>query len=84
MQIKADKSGLRCSASLVTALALGLLTGCASAPKEAAPVAAVCPEGVPSGVRCLRGQDSAGSHYLIAVPAQWTGVLVVHAHGGPV
>lgn len=62
------------------------LAGCAgtpSAPKEAAPLAAACPEGVPAGVRCLRGTDSAGSHYLIAVPQKWSGVLVVHAHGGP-
>lgn len=67
--------------SLATALLLG---GCAIAPKEAAPSASACPAGVPAGTRCLRGQDSAGSHYLIAMPAQWTGVLVVHAHGGPV
>lgn len=64
-------------------LGLGASAGFASAPKEAAPVASDCPDGVPAGVRCLRGRDSAGSHYLIAVPAKWTGVLVVHAHGGP-
>lgn len=69
--------------ALAAALGIGLLAGCASAPKEAAPVAAACPEGVPAGVRCLRGQDSAGAHYLIAMPAKWSGVLVVHAHGGP-
>jgi pimeloyl-ACP methyl ester carboxylesterase len=62
---------------------IGSLVGCALAPRQAAPVAAACPEGVPSGVRCLRGQDSAGAHYLIAMPAQWSGVLVAHAHGGP-
>jgi pimeloyl-ACP methyl ester carboxylesterase len=65
------------------ALAAAVLGGSASVPKEAAPVAQVCPEGVPLGVRCLRGQDSAGSHYLIAMPEKWSGVLVVHAHGGP-
>ena len=65
------------------ALMAAVLGGCVSAPKEAAPVAQACPEGVPQGVRCLRGQDSAGSHYLIAMPAKWSGVLVVHAHGGP-
>lgn len=70
-------------AALVAALGVGLLAGCASAPKEAAPLAAACPEGVPAGVRCLRGQDSAGAHYLIAMPEKWNGVLVVHAHGGP-
>ena len=72
--------------------ALGVLAGCASAPsqapavawpKEAAPSAAPCPEGVPAGARCLRGQDSATSHYLIVMPEKWRGVLVVHAHGGP-
>lgn len=63
-----------------------LLAGCASgpvAPPEAAPVAQACPAGVPEGARCLRGQDSAQAHYLIVMPAKWSGVLVVHAHGGP-
>ena len=62
------------------------LAGCASPPApppEAAPQAQACPEGVPAGARCLRGQDSARAHYLIVMPAQWSGVLVVHAHGGP-
>lgn len=62
------------------------LAGCASpppAPPEAPPQAQACPPGVPDGARCLRGQDSASSHYLIVMPAQWSGVLVVHAHGGP-
>ena len=59
------------------------LAGCASTPKEAPPAKVACPAGVPAGTQCLRGQDSAGSHYLVAMPAQWSGVLVVHAHGGP-
>lgn len=62
------------------------LAGCASAPSappEAAPQAQACPPGVPDGARCLRGQDSASAHYLVVMPAQWSGVLVVHAHGGP-
>jgi pimeloyl-ACP methyl ester carboxylesterase len=64
-----------------------VLFGCASAPPppppEAPPQARACPAGVPEGARCLRGQDSATAHYLIVMPAQWSGVLVVHAHGGP-
>lgn len=63
-----------------------LLAACASppaSPPEAAPQAQACPKGVPEGARCLRGQDSASAHYLIVMPAQWSGVLVVHAHGGP-
>ena len=62
------------------------LAGCASPPAppvEAAPVTQACPAGVPEGARCLRGQDSASAHYLIVMPARWSGVLVVHAHGGP-
>lgn len=63
------------------------LAGCAAPPAtpapEAAPSAVACPAGVPDGARCLRGQDSSQSHYLIVMPAQWSGVLVVHAHGGP-
>jgi hypothetical protein len=57
------------------------LAGCAHTPREAAPTATACPAGVPG--RCLSGQDSAGAYYLIAVPPEWNGVLVMHAHGGP-
>lgn len=49
----------------------------------AAPMECETPAGLPEGVRCLRGQDALGAHYLIAVPKHWSGVLVVHAHGGP-
>lgn len=64
----------------------GLLSACSSvppAPPQAAPVATACPATVPAGTRCLGGTDSAGAHYLIAMPARWSGVLVLHAHGGP-
>lgn len=72
--------------------AIALLTACAQqgvsppqAPEamEAAPQARACPEGVPATTRCLGGRDSAGAFYLIAMPADWNGHLVVHAHGGP-
>ncbi len=80
------KHSLRASLGLLALSAL-VLAGCASPPAaapEAPPTAQACPPGVPEGARCLRGQDSASSHYLIVMPAQWSGVLVVHAHGGPV
>ncbi len=70
----------------VCLLAILVLTGCAApiqSPPEAAPVVAVCPKGAPELTHCFRGQDSAGAHYLIAMPQKWSGVLVVHAHGGP-
>lgn len=73
--------------TLLLGAAFALLAGCATTPShppEVAPQTAACPEGAPAGARCLRGQDSAKAHYLIVVPAQWSGVLVVHAHGGPV
>jgi len=65
---------------------LALASGCATTPPssaEAAPAAEACPKGVPEGARCLRGIDSRAAHYLIVVPREWNGVLVVHAHGGP-
>lgn len=68
-------------------VSLLFLAGCAGVPvaaPEAAPVKQACPAGVPEGASCLRGQDSATAHYLIVMPAKWSGVLVVHAHGGPV
>ncbi|MFZ5567163.1 MAG: hypothetical protein ACOY95_09195 [Pseudomonadota bacterium] len=74
---------------LALPLLLAALAGCAqnptqsTGPAEAAPQAAACPAGTPEGARCLRGQDSAGAHYLIVIPAQWNKMLVVHAHGGP-
>jgi pimeloyl-ACP methyl ester carboxylesterase len=72
------------SPALFAAAAAMLLAGCATPPPpEAAPQAAACPEGVPAGARCLRGFDSTRVPYLIVMPAQWSGVLVVHSHGGP-
>lgn len=76
----------------LSVVAIGLLTACAhkavSPPRpteaaEAAPQALACPEGLPSSTKCLGGRDRAGAFYLIAMPADWNGHLVVHAHGGP-
>ena len=52
-------------------------------PLESAPATVACPENVPSGAKCLRGKDSVGAPYMIVTPAIWSGVLVVHVHGGP-
>lgn len=67
----------------------GLLAACQSVvppqpePPQPAPVVVACPAGLPDGTRCLGGTDTAGAHYLIGMPATWSGVLVLHAHGGP-
>lgn len=47
------------------------------------PETKACPKGVAQGSHCLTGRDSAGAYYWLAVPPEWNGVLVVHAHGGP-
>ena len=76
---------------------LAALVGCATAPApapavdsdrvavdaEPPPQPLPCPAGLPAGTRCLGGQDRLGAHVLIAMPAAWSGVLVLHAHGGP-
>ena len=48
-----------------------------------APQSVNCPEFLANGVRCVRGPGLKGGYYWMAVPADWNGVLVVHAHGGP-
>ncbi len=50
---------------------------------EAAPLPTSCRAALPQRTRCLAGRDSAGAYYLIAIPADWNGVLVLPAHGGP-
>lgn len=78
--------------SRLAALLVLLLAGCAGLPKQSAtlpasaqepPQGLACPAEVPAGTRCLSGRDSAGAFYLTAVPANWNGALVLHAHGGP-
>jgi pimeloyl-ACP methyl ester carboxylesterase len=50
---------------------------------EQKPQPVACLDSVPKGTSCWRGKDRAGAPYLIAMPEKWSGVLVVHAHGGP-
>lgn len=82
------------AASFFTRLAMGAATlvaaawaGAASADAPSslviAPTAAVCPKVLPSDARCLTGRSATGAWYWLAVPADWKGALVVHAHGGP-
>jgi len=54
----------------------------AQTPREVAQPA-TCPDSVAAGSRCLSGRDSAGAYYWFAIPPQWNGTLIVHAHGGP-
>ena len=58
-----------------------------AAPAKALPPKATpCPKEVPAATRCFTGADGAGAFYWIAIPPGWqraSGVLVMHAHGGP-
>ncbi len=38
---------------------------------------------LPSGTRCYNGQDANGAYYLIAIPSNYNGQLLLHCHGGP-
>jgi len=60
---------------------------------EAAPTRVPCPTqnsggaplsvDVPANTVCYTGTNSMGSAYIIAVPPNWNGRLLLHAHGGP-
>lgn len=89
------RAWLRPTVVMSAALAVAVLAACAPvltqphasaqilAGAEAAPAATPCPKDLAPIARCLSGQDSAGAYYLIAMPQQWNGHLVLHAHGGP-
>ena len=40
-----------------------------------------CPPGLPPATTCVAGQDANGAYFLIAVPAAYTGQLVIWNHG---
>ncbi|GAA1912663.1 alpha/beta hydrolase family protein [Nocardioides hwasunensis] len=63
-------------------LTVGLL---APVPASAStgPTPTACPASVAEVADCWTGQDATGAFYAMAVPHQWNGDLVVHAHGGP-
>ncbi|WP_137920562.1 hypothetical protein [Hydrogenophaga sp. 2FB] len=66
--------------------ALAFHAGSATAQTPTAPQPRACPAEVPAGATCHTGEDGLGGFYWIALPANWkpeTGVLVMHAHGGP-
>ncbi|WAZ25430.1 hypothetical protein STRCI_006928 [Streptomyces cinnabarinus] len=71
-------------AACLATLTVGALAG--AAPAGAATeglTATACPAPIAEKATCYTGQDANGAHYAIAVPADWNGSLVVHAHGGP-
>ncbi|MEV6996328.1 hypothetical protein AB0N62_01325 [Streptomyces sp. NPDC093982] len=75
------------TALLAGALAAGFLVGASNARGETGgttgPARADCPAAVADKATCYTGRDPNGAYYAIAVPNDWNGSLVVHAHGGP-
>lgn len=73
-------------AGVMVALVLGLaaLSLPASAlSAETPPTRSACPEVLSETATCYSGQDDNGAYYAVAIPDDWNGSLVVHAHGGP-
>ena len=62
---------------------IAFAAGAAEPERGARPEARPCPDGVAPGTRCLSGLYSEGAYYWLALPPDWGGTLVVHAHGGP-
>jgi alpha-beta hydrolase superfamily lysophospholipase len=70
-----------------------LLAGCATVSLDAPtastsasdplPEPTACPADLPPQTRCWAGRDALGAWIRIAIPKDWNGVAVIHAHGGP-
>ncbi len=68
---------------LIRSVCAAALAAFSAQAAETKPIPATCPKDVPATAQCFSGQDSAGAFYMIAVPKDWSGVLILHAHGGP-
>ncbi|WP_225858740.1 hypothetical protein [Streptomyces albicerus] len=78
----------KAAAACIAGILVGTLAGPASASASASasadePVSAACPTNLTGKATCYTGQDANGAYYAIAIPKEWNGSLVVHAHGGP-
>lgn len=74
---------MRRSVALAAGMVVGLSGVSAARATQPHPGPAACPASVGDKATCYTGQDANGAYYAIAVPKQWNGSLVVHAHGGP-
>ncbi|TCP55030.1 hypothetical protein EV191_102242 [Tamaricihabitans halophyticus] len=72
----------RAVVTLVALLAL-LGTGIPTATARSGPEPAACPAAIATAATCFAGRDTTGAYYSIAIPNEWNGSLVMHAHGGP-
>ena len=90
--IRNGAKGLRRHRAALAAGLAGILVGTLAGPTSAAssasptaggPASVECPTTLTGKATCYTGQDSNGAYYAIAVPKNWNGSLVMHAHGGP-
>ena len=68
------------------ALLLAALPAAQAQTPAGAPQPRACPKEVPAASQCFTAADPLGGFYWMALPGGWnkdSGVLVVHAHGGP-
>ncbi|MFZ4165950.1 hypothetical protein [Brevundimonas sp. NPDC058933] len=80
------RHGLTGLALWAAACAFAPATASAQASTVAAsppPTEAACPDFLPQQAHCWSGRAAKGGYYWIAVPENWNGSLIVHAHGGP-
>jgi len=78
--LKFSLQKLRLVATIASLLSVSL---CEAQPTEPPPQSITCPATLAANTRCYSQHDSNGAFILMAIPAQWNQVLVVHAHGGP-
>ncbi|WP_328885061.1 hypothetical protein [Streptomyces sp. NBC_00316] len=72
------------AACLATTVVVGVLNAVPSAQAETGgPAPVACPARLADRATCYTGQDTNGASYAIAIPREWNGSLVMHAHGGP-
>ena len=71
------------SSALLASLLVAPVAGLPPAAASSSPAPVTCPETLGDVATCYTGQDDNGAYYAIAVPHDWQGDLVVHAHGGP-
>lgn len=72
------------SGLVIAALTADLAGGASAAAEDGnKPVATDCPAELVVAASCYGGQDANGAYYSIAIPDDWNGSLVMHAHGGP-
>ncbi|MFI6939175.1 alpha/beta hydrolase family protein [Streptomyces sp. NPDC050418] len=78
--------GALATAAAAASLLAGSLTVAGPARAEAAQLTsdpAACPAAIGDKASCYTGRDANGAYYAMAIPKDWNGDLVVHAHGGP-